>query len=227
MEPEGSLPHSQVPATCPYPEPARWTPCPPHPTAWKSILISSSHLCPGLPIGIFPSGFPTKTLYTPLLSPIRATCPAHLIIFDLITWTILGEKYRSLSSSLCNFLHSHVTSSVLGPNILLNSLFIHVSLLDNKRYKQVRLWFAVHILTCERNCSTHIGPVLRNLPLGIRKATKKNLSVQSMKRTRSEPDINRKQMMGFRGATDDQLAYPNYIVADSVFLTMINELNSN
>jgi len=23
MEPQGSLPHSQVPATCPYPEPAR------------------------------------------------------------------------------------------------------------------------------------------------------------------------------------------------------------
>jgi hypothetical protein len=28
MEPEGSLPHSQVPATCPYPEPARSSPCP-------------------------------------------------------------------------------------------------------------------------------------------------------------------------------------------------------
>jgi len=26
MEPEGSLPHSQVPATCPYPEPARSSP---------------------------------------------------------------------------------------------------------------------------------------------------------------------------------------------------------
>ena len=25
MEPEGSLPHSQVPATCPYPEPARFS----------------------------------------------------------------------------------------------------------------------------------------------------------------------------------------------------------
>ena len=25
MEPEGSLPHLQVPATCPYPEPARST----------------------------------------------------------------------------------------------------------------------------------------------------------------------------------------------------------
>jgi len=26
MEPEGSLPHSQVPATCPYPEQARSSP---------------------------------------------------------------------------------------------------------------------------------------------------------------------------------------------------------
>jgi hypothetical protein len=28
MDLEGSLPHSQVPATCPYPEPARSTPQP-------------------------------------------------------------------------------------------------------------------------------------------------------------------------------------------------------
>jgi len=27
MKPEGSLPHSQVPATCPYPEPDRPSPC--------------------------------------------------------------------------------------------------------------------------------------------------------------------------------------------------------
>ena len=38
--------------------------------------------------------------------PIRATCPACLILLDWITKTILGEEYRSLSSSLCNFLHS-------------------------------------------------------------------------------------------------------------------------
>jgi len=81
-----------------------------HPTSWRSILILSTHQRLGLPIGLPPSGFPTKTLYTPL-SPIRATCPAHLILLDFITRTILGEEYKSFSFSLCNLLHSPVTSS--------------------------------------------------------------------------------------------------------------------
>jgi hypothetical protein len=42
---------------------------PPHPTSWRAILILSFYLCLGLPAGLFPSGFPTKTLYTPVLSP--------------------------------------------------------------------------------------------------------------------------------------------------------------
>ena len=123
MELEGSLPHSQVPATCPYPKSDQSCPCTPHPTSWRYILILSSHLSLGLPSGLFPSGYPIKILCTPLFSPIHVACPGHFILLGLITPIILGEVYRSLFSSLCSFLHSPVTSSLLGPNILLNTQF--------------------------------------------------------------------------------------------------------
>ena len=64
----------------------------PHPTSWRSVLILSTHLRLGLPSGLLPSGFPNKTLYTPLFSTIRTTCPTHLILLDFITRTILGEE---------------------------------------------------------------------------------------------------------------------------------------
>jgi len=123
MEPEGSLPHSQLPATCPYPEPAPSSPRPLYFTSWRSILILYYYVSLGLPSDLFPSGFHTKTLYKPLFYSIRAKRPFHLILLNFITRVIFGEEYRLLSSSLCNFLYSSVTSTLLGPNILLNNLF--------------------------------------------------------------------------------------------------------
>jgi len=67
------------------------------------------HLHLGLPNGLFISGFPTRTMCTPLPSLLRTTSSSHLIRLDFTICTILGKVYRSLSSSLCNFLHSPVS----------------------------------------------------------------------------------------------------------------------
>jgi len=46
-----------------------------------------------------------------------------LYLMEQFTRTILGDEYKLFSSSLCNLLHSPVTLSLLGPNILLNTMF--------------------------------------------------------------------------------------------------------
>ena len=87
----------------------------PHPTPYKSILVSS-HLRLGLP-----SGFPNKILYAPF--PLRATCPAHFILRDLISLIKFSKEYRESSCSLCSLLHSPVTSPFLDPHICLSTPF--------------------------------------------------------------------------------------------------------
>ena len=78
---------------------------------------------PGSPKWSLSLRFPHQNAVYASPLPIGATCPANLIRLDLITRKILGEEYISLRSSLCSFLQSLVTSSLLGPNILLNVLF--------------------------------------------------------------------------------------------------------
>ena len=95
---------------------------PPHPTSWISSLILSSIYSWVFQVVPF-SQFPTPNPCIRLSSPRTCYMPTHLILLDLITRKILGEEYRSLSSSLCSFFYSLVTSYFSGPNILLNTLF--------------------------------------------------------------------------------------------------------
>jgi len=96
MEPGGSLPHSQVPPPVPILsqiDPVH-APPPPHPQShYLKLHLIILPLFLDLRSGLFPSGFPTKTMNIPLLSPIRATCPAYLILLDFITRIIMGEQY--------------------------------------------------------------------------------------------------------------------------------------
>ena len=60
----------------------------------RFILKLSSHLPLGLPKGLFPVGVPVKILKELLSSSILAIWPAHPSFLDLITLTILGERYK-------------------------------------------------------------------------------------------------------------------------------------
>jgi hypothetical protein len=86
------------------------------------VYITLSHLSKSgpniihqLPLGFlsgfFPSGSRTNNLYVFLLTPIRATCLSHFILLDLLILIILGEEYKSRSSSLMKLspLSRHLT----------------------------------------------------------------------------------------------------------------------
>ena len=83
------MPHSQGLSNNPYFEPNHQFPT----LIPRSIPILSSHLRLGFPKGLSPVGLPVKILKALLPSSILATCPAHLNLLDLITLTMLGERY--------------------------------------------------------------------------------------------------------------------------------------
>ena len=68
-------------------------------TPLGSSQILYSHLCLGLPIGIFPVGLTAKILKALLSSSILSTYLAELNLLDLISLTMLFERYKILISS--------------------------------------------------------------------------------------------------------------------------------
>ena len=113
-------------------------------TSITSILISSSHQCLGLTSGLFPSDVPSKTLHSPLFSPIHVTCPAHLILIDLISRVIFGVQYRSESYSLCYLLYPPSHLFPLQHNIFISTLLSNI--LGLRRVRKSKLiweWYRV------------------------------------------------------------------------------------
>jgi hypothetical protein len=91
MEPEGSLPHSQQPSTCPYPEPDQSSPCPPS----YCLKIHFNIILPSTP----GSSKWSPSLRSPRQNPVCTSPLPHTCYMPRL-------HYRSLSSSLCPYLTS-------------------------------------------------------------------------------------------------------------------------
>ena len=135
MEPEGLLPHLQVPASCPYPEPARSIPSPPHPNFLKihlNIILPSTL---GSPKRFLSLGFPPPK-------------PCSQLLSTLEYYTELKIKYYKL-----------------GIKISLSSLSIVLHLrMSIKKVRYMKLGYANHfaVSTLTLLCQSYVtGNCLR------------------------------------------------------------------
>ena len=121
MESRSSLPSSQQPAACPYPEPHEPS-ARPTILSVRTILILSFHRQLRLASGLYLQFSPPKP-FVHSSSPHTATCSAHLFRVYPITRRNIRETQKSLNTSLCSFLQFLLTSPLLGRNNFLGAHF--------------------------------------------------------------------------------------------------------
>lgn len=85
---------------------------------WLDMYVHFNIICPSVP-SFSNCSIPFRFLHQKLV-----THSACLIPFDIHTWIIYSEEYKSRSSSLFSFLHYTVTSSHLISNILLKTYHV-------------------------------------------------------------------------------------------------------
>jgi len=89
----------------------------------QSILLLLSHLHPSLASCLFPSVLPHHVCTSPVCHTCHMPCPSASS-FDHPN--VLGEEYRSWSSSLSSLLHSPLISSPLCLNIFFGTPFPNI-----------------------------------------------------------------------------------------------------
>jgi hypothetical protein len=102
----------------------------------------------------------------------RTICPAHLSLLDFITLTTICEEYNLWSSSVCSLLYLIATSSLLGPNIALSTLFSNTPMIirrpfgkfvdspyySSRNFVEVR-WRSLFRSTClGKRCTSYDAP---------------------------------------------------------------------
>ena len=125
MEPKGSSLHLQQPTTCPSAEPDLFSPCPP--SHFPKIHLNS--ILPSMPASSkwslslrFPHQNPEHTSLLPHACYMPRPSHSSRYLVRRVYIYIYTHTHTLLSSSLCSFLLSTVTSSLFGPNILLSTL---------------------------------------------------------------------------------------------------------
>jgi len=114
MEPDSPLPFPKRPAACS------------HPSQINPAHTVLSHFF-NVDINVALQSVSFSWCLTPKFSIHFSfpSCPAHLILLDLITRIKYGEQYKSWSFSLCSFLQSLITSYFSTPH------FYPITLLSN------------------------------------------------------------------------------------------------